>query len=114
MLLPIAILVSKIGLQTERSSRDSVLASHTLRDLNNAREQIGAWAYEDVSVARIQSISIPENLAFEASSRKWLVDVEIVSEPLSSKRISLSLQWTPVGSEFPTEVGPITFWVPKP
>ena len=114
MLLPIAILVGKIGLQTERSSRDSVLASHALRDLNNAREQIGAWAYEDVSVARIQSISMPENLAFEASSRKWLTSVEDVSEPISAKRISLSLQWMPARSEFPTEVGPITFWVPRP
>ena len=114
MLLPIAILVSKIGLQTERSSRESVLASHALRDLINAREQIGSWPYENVSVARIQSISIPENLAFEASSREWLVSVEEVSEPISAKTISLSMQWTPVRSEFPTEVGPITFWVSKP
>ncbi len=114
MLMPIAILVSKIGLQTERSSRETVLAANALRDLVNAREQVGSWAYEDVSLASVQSITIPENPAFDASRREWLVSVEEVNEPISAKRVSMSLQWTPVRSEFPTEIGPITFWVPKP
>ena len=114
MLVPIAILVSKIGLQTERSSRQTVLAADTLRDLVNAREQVGSWAYEDVSPASIQSITIPENPAFDDSRREWLVSIEEVNEPISAKRVSMSLQWTPVRSEFPTEIGPITFWVPKP
>ena len=114
MLVPIAILVSKIGLQTERSSRETVLAADALRDLINAREQVGSWAYEDVSLASIQSIAIPENPAFDDSRREWLVSIEEVNEPISAKRVSMSLQWTPVRSEFPTEIGPITFWVPKP
>ena len=114
MLVPIAILVSKIGLQTERSSRETVLAADALRDLINAREQVGSWAYEDVSIASIQSITIPENQAFDDSRREWLVNIEEVNEPIFAKRVSMSLQWTPVRSEFPTEIGPITFWVPKP
>lgn len=114
MLMPIAILVSKIGLQTERSSRETVLAADALRDLVNAREQVGAWAYDDISLTSIPSIAIPENPAFVASGRKWLVNIEEVNEPISAKRVSMSLQWTPVHSEFPTQVGPITFWVPKP
>ena len=114
MLVPIAILVSKIGLQTERSSRETVLAANALRDLVNAREQVGSWEYEDVSLASIQSINIPENPAFEDSRREWLVGIEEVNEPISAKRVSMSLQWTPVRSEFPMEIGPITFWVPKP
>ena len=114
MLVPIGILVSKIGLQTERSSRETVLAADALRDLINAREQVGSWAYEDVSIASIQSITIPENQAFDDSRREWLVNIEEVNEPIFAKRVSMSLQWTPVRSEFPTEIGPITFWVPKP
>ena len=120
ILLPIAVLVSKIGLQTERSLRESVHAAQAKRDLSNTREEIGAWAFDSVTVERIQSIPATENQGTMDSPREWpdgprewLAVVEEVHEPILSKRVSLSLLWTPPQSNLANEVGPITFWVHK-
>ena len=114
MLVPVAILVTKVALQTERTSRDSVLASHGLRELMNAREEIGSWEYSRVSSESIQSIPILESPEFGPSSRSLQAVIEEVDAPIASKRISLSLHWSNNGEGNTTEVGPITFWIVKP
>lgn len=114
MLLPIAVLVGKIGLQTEQASRESALASHAFRDLINAREEIGSWAFNDISQSTIESIPFQKSTEFHEDSRRWVTSIEEETEPIQAMRISLSLQWTSGRSEIPAEVGPITFWVPRP
>ncbi len=114
MLVPVAILVTKVALQTEQASRESVLASHGLRDLMNAREEIGSWEYSRVSSESIQSIPILESPEFGPTSRSLQAVVEEVDAPFASKRISLSLHWSNNGQGNTTEFGPITFWIAKP
>ncbi len=114
ILLPLAALVSKIGLQAKQSLQESVLTAHVNRDLINAREEIGAWRFDDVTVANIQSL--PHNEAPDAQDgpREWLTIVEEVQVPVPAKRVNLSLLWRPPRSSSSHEVGPLTFWVRKP
>jgi len=114
MLMPIAILVSKVASQTEQASRNSVLASQALRDLMSAREEIGSWEYTRVSSESIQSISFLDSPAFPAASRELQSIVEEVDEPIASKRVSLSLRWSLNNAHASLEIGPITFWIAKP
>ncbi|MCY2983325.1 MAG: hypothetical protein NTY15_06755 [Planctomycetota bacterium] len=114
MLVPIAILVTKVALQTEQASRDSALASHGLRELMNAREEIGSWEYSRVSFESIQSIPILESPEFGPLSRSLQAVIEEVEAPIASKRVSLSLHWSNNGQDNTMEVGPITFWIIKP
>lgn len=114
ILLPVATLVTKLNLQAEKSSRDSVHASHSMRELVNARELIGTWDFDEITVENIQSIPLRENPVFENNSHEWSVTIEELTLPIPSKRVGLSLKRTAARSEFPVEVGPLTFWVPKP
>ena len=114
MLVPIAVIIGRIGLHTEHASRASLLASQSVCDLVNAREVIGSWGFEEVTLEKIESISFPENPEFRAGSREWRASVDEVTEPVQAKRVCLSLQWTHGQSESMSVVGPIVFWVPKP
>lgn len=114
ILLPVAALVSKIGLQTQQSLRDSLLTAQAKSDLVNAREVIGTWEFDDVTVANVQSLPHAEISEVTESQREWLAVIEEVQEPIAAKRVSLSLLWTPPRSTAANEVGPLTFWVVKP
>jgi len=114
ILLPISVLVTKLNLQAEKSFRDSVHASHSMRDLVNAREMIGTWNFDDVTLDKIRTIPIRENPVFADNSHVWIGTIEDVTLPIPSKRVSLSLKRNAVRSEFPVEVGPLIFWIAKP
>jgi hypothetical protein len=114
ILVPVAVLVSKIGLQARQSIRASMLAAYAKMDLTNAREKIGAWNFDEVTLANIQSLPHAEYPDAQDSGQEWLAVVEEIQEPIPSKRVSLSLRWTPQRSPEPNEFGPLTFWVYKP
>ena len=114
MLLPIAALVTKIGIQTENLSRESNRVQVAHRDLINARETIGTWDFDSISQSNIEAIPIPEYNAFQEFARSWKAVVVDETEPMIMKRITLSLQFARANSDNASEVGPLTFWVPKP
>ena len=114
MLVPIAVIIGRIGLHAEQSNRASLIASHLLCDLINARESIGSWEFDDVSISKIESMSFLENSESRPDSRIWQATVDEVIEPIPAKRVYLSLKWTHGQSDSWSEVGPIIFWVPKP
>jgi len=113
MLMPITILVIKVAWQTEQSSRESVLASHALRDLISTREEIGSWEYSRVTSEGIQSIPLLASPEFPAASRELQAIVVEVDEPVASKRVSLSLRWSPNNAHAFAEIGPVTFWIAR-
>ena len=114
MLLPIAVLITKIGFQTETLNRESSLVQMACGDLVNARESIGTWDFESISKSKIESMTIPENIAFRDVTRSWHTIVEDVSEPIVARRITLSMQLVQTNTDIASEVGPLTFWVTNP
>jgi len=114
MLLGIAALVTKIGIQTETLSRESTRVQVAHRDLINARESISTWDFDSISQSSIEAIPIPEYNAFQEFARSWKAVVVDETEPMMMKRITLSLQFARDNSDNVSEVGPLTFWVPKP
>ena len=114
MLLPIATLVTKIGIQTENLSRESNRVQVAHRELINARESIGTWDFDSISLSNIEAIPIPDHNAFQEFARSWKAVVVDETEPMIMKRVTLSLQFAQANSDNVSEVGPLTFWVPKP
>ncbi len=114
MLLPIAALVTRIGIQTENLSRESnrVQVSHS--DLINARESIGTWDFDSVTQSNIEAMAIPEHNAIQDRARAWKATVVDETEPMILKRVTLSLEIMGAHGDNESEVGPLTFWVPRP
>jgi hypothetical protein len=123
LLLPLIALIGQMGFQTERANRESILVSGLHRELLNAREVVGSWSFDAVTEERIESIPFAMNKIKAGNgklaasnlvpeySKQWTASVLQVREPIDAKRISLLLKSTPVRSGFPSEVGPLTFWV---
>ncbi len=87
----------------------------------SARERIGAWNLEEITVESIQSMPMNEELLVDNEQPRWVASVVDVEEPIQGKKVTIGIQFnrqTPVVTQAPPVQSPLAaihkleFWVP--
>lgn len=98
---------------TRQGLQQRELSTRLSAELLNARERIGSWPLDRVTVEQIEQIpfsaALSQDSAADLTQRRWRASVEPISEPLSALRVTLHLQYTLHGHL--AEPQAITFWI---
>jgi hypothetical protein len=103
--------IGQFAVTTQQGLRQRELSTRLSAELLNARERIGAWPTEKITVERIEQLPFSAALAEQVDEPQWRASVESVSQPTSALRVTLRLHCTLQGQ--PAAPQALTFWVAR-
>ena len=101
--------IGRFAVMTKQGLRQRELGTRLSTELLNARERIGSWPQEQLTVEQIGAIPFSAELAEQVDDLKWRAIVEAVEEPTRALRVTLKLECTLQGQSAQPQA--ITFWV---
>ncbi len=97
--------------QVNSGLRDRELSARLGWEIMNARELIGTWPIEDITVEQIEKLLVSEPLAKSLTDAKFKALVVPVDEPLAAIRVTLALECKLAGQLAQPAV--LTFWIAR-
>ena len=113
ILVAAALTTSMFHARTQASARAVRLAAQARSAVLNAREELGSWPASELSLDRIEQLTIPDELSEALPEARWIINLQQVDEPIQGKRVFIDLQWRGSGGQLQSTSG-ITFWVSEP
>ncbi len=111
-LLAVAItLVGGFVHQVKIGLRDRELSTRFDWELMNARELIGSWPLEQITLERIQQISLSESLTNQATNPHLAASIQKIENPRPATQITLAIECELNGQTIQPSI--LTFWVPS-
>lgn len=104
--------IGRLAHATQQGLHDRELATRLHWEIGNAREQIGSWGVEGITVARIEALPFSPALTKQLDGLRWHADVQSISEPATALQVSLAIQCL-VNSQA-AQPAKLTFWIASP
>jgi hypothetical protein len=106
-----ATLVGRFVGQVKQGLRDRELTARFEWELLNARERIGSWTADRITLERIQQLPISDALASRLKNARLAAAVQNIETPLPALQVTLGLEGELNGQAIQPAV--LTFWVPS-
>ncbi|MEO8268851.1 MAG: hypothetical protein ABI557_03965 [Aureliella sp.] len=101
--------IGRFAVMTQQGLHQRELSTRLSAELLNARERIGSWPQEQISVEHIEGLPFSQTLTEQVDELKWRAIVEPISEPISALRVRLQLECALHGQTAQSQA--LTFWV---
>lgn len=101
--------IGRFAVMTKQGLRERVLGTRLSNELLNARERIGSWPQEQITVEHIEQLPFSKSLAEQVDHLKWRTIVEPMTEPVNALRVTLKLECSLHGQTAQPQA--LTFWV---
>lgn len=101
--------IGRLAHSTQQGLRDRELAARLHWEIGNAREQIGTWAADEITVARMEALPFSPALSKQLEGLRWQAKVHSISEPATALQVTLAIQCL-VDSQA-AQPAQLTFWV---
>jgi len=98
--------------QVKAGLRDRELSTRCDWELMNARERIGSWRVEQITLQKIQQISIAESLIAHIANAHLSAAIQKIEKPQPAIQITLAIECELDGQTIQPSV--LTFWVLSP
>jgi hypothetical protein len=96
--------------QVKAGLRDRELSTRCEWELLNARERIGSWPVEQITLQQIQQMPISESLAAQVASARLSAAIQKIEKPVPATQVTLAIECELDGQTVQPSV--LTFWVP--
>ena len=104
--------IGRLAHTTHQGLRDRELAARLHWEIVNAREQVGTWAADQITAARIEALPFSPALTTQLDGLRWQAQVHTITEPATALQVTLAIHCM-VESQA-AEPATLTFWVPSP
>ncbi len=95
--------------QVNSGLRDRELSARIGWELLNARERIGTWPKERLTVEQIQKLPVSAALAESLEEAQFTASIVTIATPIRATQITLALECKVLGQ--PAQPAVLTFWV---
>ena len=96
--------------QVRSGLRERELSTRCDWELMNARERIGSWPAEKITLEQIQQIPLSDSLTARANNVHLTAAIRNVEKPLPATQITLAIECDLNGQTVQPSI--LTFWVP--
>ena len=96
--------------QVQAGLRDRELSTRCDWELMNARERIGSWQTDQISLEKIQQIPISDSLSSHVNNAHLIASIKNIEKPVPATQITLAIECELKGQTVQPSI--LTFWVP--
>jgi hypothetical protein len=111
LLIAASALVGAFVHQVQSGLRDRELSTRCDWELMNAREQIGSWPPERISVEQIQQMPLSDSLSTQLAKAYLTASIQNIEKPMPAKQVTLAIECDLHGQIVQPSI--LTFWVPS-
>lgn len=105
-------MVGKFVHQVQAGLKNQELSARFDWELLNARERIGSWAEEQITVQQIQQIPISDSLSSQVTNAHFAASIMKIETPLPATQVTLAFECEVAGQTIQPSM--LTFWVASP
>ena len=95
--------------QVQAGLRDRELSTRCDWELLNARERIGSWRTEQITLEQIRQIPVSDSLTSLVENAHLTASIQDIEKPLPAKQITLAIECDLKGQTVQPSI--LTFWV---